>query len=372
MKLFLQFIIAFMSLLIVFSCKSLKDESRTEKEVKNFTSVEIETLIEDSTLNVRALEIKDNKLWISSSLGFIGFESIDEQNIIKSSVFNHPFDSDVLSYSTRIKKTDSTFLNIRSLAKINDALFILSIESPSMLYKFEKGEIDLVYQENHPKAFYDSMEFWNDQEGIAIGDPTDDCISVIITRDGGETWTKLSCDVLPKVNEGEAAFAASDTNIAIVGDKTWVATGGKSSRILFSADKGKTWDVFDTPIIQGKETTGMYSIDFYDENHGFAIGGDYTDADANQKNKIVTNDGGKTWQVVAGGSGPGYRSCVQYVPNSKAQQLVAIGFKGIDYSADAGQTWKHLSDEGFYTLRFLNDSTAYAAGNGRISKLSFK
>ena len=30
--------------------------------------------------------------------------------------------------------------------------------------------------------------------------------------------------ILPKTKEGEAAFAASDTNIAIVGDKTWVAT----------------------------------------------------------------------------------------------------------------------------------------------------
>ena len=197
-------------------------------------------------------------------------------------------------------------------------------------------------------------------------------MSVIITRDGGNTWTKLSCDLLPKAKEGEAAFAASDTNIAIVGDKTWVATGGKASRILFSPDKGKTWQVFDTPIVQGVETTGMYSLDFYDELNGFAIGGDYTKADDNTANKIRTNDGGKRWQLVAENQNPGYRSCVQYVPNSKAQQLVAIGFKGIDYSKDAGNTWSHLSDEGFYTLRFLNDSVAYAAGNKRISKLIFR
>ena len=367
MKLFLQFIIAFMSLLIVFSCKSLKEESRTEKEVKNFTSVEIETLIEDSTLNVRALEYFDtNKSFVFlTSTGNLG-AILTRDNEYDNNEINK------VVYPTFVDSTNSK-LNFRSLALVNNLGFALSIGNPALLYRIDsEGVIDLVYQENHPKAFYDSMEFWNDQEGIAIGDPTDDCMSIIITRDGGDTWTKLSCEDLPKANEGEAAFAASDTNIAIVGDKTWVATGGKSSRILFSADKGKTWDVFDTPIIQGKETTGMYSIDFYDENHGFAIGGDYTDADANQKNKIVTNDGGKTWQVVADGSGPGYRSCVQYVPNSNAQQLVAIGFKGIDYSADAGQTWKHLSDEGFYTLRFLNDSTAYAAGNGRISKLSFK
>ncbi len=116
----------------------------------------------------------------------------------------------------------------------------------------------------------------------------------------------------------------------------------------------------------------MYSIDFYDEKNGFAIGGDYTKPNDTLANKIRTIDGGKTWQVVANAKGPGYRSCVQYIPNRNGQELVAIGFKGIDYSNDSGDSWTHLSDEGFYTIRFLNDSTAYAAGKGRISKLRFR
>jgi photosystem II stability/assembly factor-like uncharacterized protein len=116
----------------------------------------------------------------------------------------------------------------------------------------------------------------------------------------------------------------------------------------------------------------MYSLDFYDENNGFAIGGDYTKAGDSTANKIRTQDGGKTWQLVAQNQSPGYRSCVQYIPGREAKELVAIGFKGIDYSNDAGENWKHLSDEGFYTLRFVNDSVAYAAGNKRIAKLTFR
>jgi photosystem II stability/assembly factor-like uncharacterized protein len=250
---------------------------------------------------------------------------------------------------------------------------MLSIESPALLYKTgDAGKMQLVYKENNDKAFYDAMDFWNDEEGIAIGDPTEDCMSIIITRDGGNTWHKMSCDSLPKTKEGEAAFAASDTNIAIVGDHTWVATGGKASRVMYSPDKGKTWEVYETPILQGLETTGIYSIDFYDDLLGFAIGGDYTKPDDNAANKIRTNDGGKTWELVAQHENPGYRSCVQYVPNRAGKELVAIGFKGIDYSNDSGRSWKHLSDEGFYTIRFLNDSIGYAAGKGRISKLTFK
>ena len=347
--------------LLLFNLCSCKSEEPLKQ--RNFSEVEIKTLLQDSLMNVRALEIEGDGFAFATSNGEIGGKDhvfVDGEKLEEAAV------------KTLQLRHDSLIPNFRSIAITNKAGFLISISAPSLLYKVGKDSINLVYKENHPKAFYDSMDFWNDQEGIAIGDPTDDCMSIIITRDGGETWTKLSCNDLPKAKEGEAAFAASDTNISIVGDHTWVATGGKASRILYSPDKGKTWDVFETPIIQGKETIGMYSIDFYDETNGFAIGGDYTKANDTLNNKIRTKDGGKTWQVVANGKGPGYRSCVQYIPNSNAKELVAIGFKGIDYSNDSGETWKHLSDEGFYTIRFLNDSVAYAAGNGRISKLNFR
>ena len=322
---------------------------------RDFSKVEVNAILLDSLLNVRALEIKHGEIIAASSVGsvYVYDELEDEMRLIwfrddERDSINPP--------------------NFRSLAYNGSEVFNLNIGSPTFLFNDGK----LVYQENHPKAFYDSMDFWNYLEGIAIGDPTEDCMSIIITRDGGNTWNKIACDDLPKAKEGEAAFAASDTNIAIVGDKTWVATGGKASRILYSPDKGKSWDIFDTPINQGKETTGIFSIDFYDELNGFAIGGDYTKPEDNQANKMVTRDGGRTWDLVAQNMEPGYRSCVQYIPNGKGNELVTVGFKGIDYSNDSGYTWKQLSDEGFYTIRFLNDSIAYAAGKGRISKLTFR
>ena len=367
-------IIVFLQLIV--SCKIeekfLPKSFLENKKVRQFSKVEIETLVEDSLLNVRALEIVNSEFIAPTYLTSNGEFGV----LLPNSVLNHTdslvnktFYNHVINLST-----DSLKLNFRALAVQENKGFGITIGNPAIIYSLdadlEKNRI--VYQENHPKVFYDAMDFWNDNEGIAIGDPTEDCMSIVITRDGGETWTKLSCEVLPKIKEGEAAFAASDTNIAIVGNYTWVATGGKTSRILFSPDKGKTWEVYNTPIIQGKETTGIYSIDFYDSLNGFAIGGDYTKPEDNHANKIRTKDGGKTWELVAQGKEPGYRSCVQYIPNRRGKELVAIGFNGIDFSNDSGSTWKHLSDEGFYTIRFLNDSTAYAAGKGRISKLTFK
>ncbi len=347
--------IAFVLLVIVFfSCK------QEDKFVpRNISRMWIKDIIVDTTLSIRAIEIIDKNIYYAANEGNFGISLEDGGRVID------------------IYTKDSVAISFRSSAFNNKDLFIMSVETPALIYKISKEERvnafinhKLVYQENHPKAFYDSMDFWNNEEGIAIGDSTDGCLSVIITRDGGNTWNKLLCDDLPKGTENEGAFAASDTNIAIVGDKTWVAT--TAGRIYYSPDKGKTWDVFETPIVKEKDTEGIYSIDFYDELNGFAIGGDYTKPDDNAANKIRTSDGGKTWELVAQNKNPNYRSCVQYIPNRKGKELVAIGFKGIDYSNDSGTTWKHLSDEGFYTIRFLNDSVAYAAGTGRISKLTFR
>ncbi|ULC58882.1 oxidoreductase [Flaviramulus sp. BrNp1-15] len=335
---------------------------------RNYVNVEIKTLLQDSLLNVRALEVDKNGVGIfASSKGDLGF--IHEERFVDVNI-NHKEELRATIFRT-INFNKDSIPNFRSIARTKKQIFAFGIGSPAVLFRISEDTVwPIIYQENHPKAFYDSMDFWNDQEGIAIGDSTDGCLSVIITRDGGNTWTKVTCDQLPKGTENEGAFAASDTNIAIVGDNTWVAT--TAGRVYYSPDKGKTWKVFDTPIVKDEETQGIYSIDFYDELNGFAIGGDYTKPDDNAANKIKTIDGGKTWQLVGQNQNPGYRSCVQYIPNRNGKELVAVGFKGIDFSNDAGETWKHLSDEGFYTIRFLNDSIAYAAGAGRISKLTFR
>ena len=355
--------------LVLFGLLLLGLQSCSEEYVRptDVTKIYVEPILKDSTLSVRAIDFDEEYVYYGSA-DHIGMRALHSQfkvDISKLTVNNgkHHF-KNVITY-------DSVPMHFRAIKVVNGDLYAISIGNPARLYKLHRksNEPKLVYEEVNEKVFYDSMDFWNENEGIAIGDPTDNCMSVIVTRDGGKTWSKISCDNLPKAKEGEAAFAASDTNISIVGEHTWVATGGMVSRILYSPDKGNTWEVFDTPVIQGKPTTGMYSLDFYNENIGFAIGGDYTEANDSLANKIRTTDGGKTWQVVAEGKGPGYRSCVQFIPNRNGKELLAVGFKGIDFSNDSGLSWKHLSDKSFYTVRFLNDSVAYAGGRGKISKI---
>ena len=335
--------------LILFAVISCSEDKKNEP----FTSVEIEMLYKDS-LSVRAIEIMGNSLAFAANKGVFG--TIDlTTGIVRT---------DIQKYHTSIPE-------FRAVGHTSTDFFMLSIANPALLYKTgDTGKMELVYKEEDDAVFYDAMTFWNDKEGIAMGDSMAGCLSIIITRDGGNTWKKVPCSQLPKSGEGEGAFAASNTNIKTVGEKTWIAT--TNSRIYFSPDKGMTWEVFETPIVKELQTQGIYSIDFWDGNLGVAVGGDYTEPESNKGNKAVTKDGGRTWQLISDGQTPNYKSCVQFVPNTDGKGIVALGFTGISYSFDMGNTWQELSDEPFLTFRFLNDSIAYAAGKDRIAKLTFR
>jgi photosystem II stability/assembly factor-like uncharacterized protein len=213
------------------------------------------------------------------------------------------------------------------------------------------------------------MAFFDPQNGIAIGDPTEDCLSIILTKDAGNSWQKLPCDKLPKLIEGEAVFAASNTNIAVNGSNAWIITGGKQSRVLHTSDKGKTWSITSTPLVYGTESTGGYSIAFTDAKNGIICGGDYTKKQGNLNNKVITTDGGKTWQLVANGKDPGYISCVQYVPNTNGKELFAVSTEGIYFSNDSGISWLKVNNEGYFTIKFIDKNNAWLAGNGKIAKM---
>lgn len=349
MRLFAGFLIV----VLLTSCGRNKEEVQ-----RTYTAIEKELVFGDS-LSIRAIiPLDENRVWFAGNLGKIGLIDGKTPKIAE------------------IRYEDS-LLHFRAVAKTKNSFFALSIANPAVLYKIgfdgiEATSMEEVYFESNEKVFYDAMTFWNDQEGIAMGDPTEDCLSIIITRNGGNNWEKLSCDFLPKTEEGEAAFAASNSNIAVYGDHTWIVSGGKRARVFYSPDKGKSWEVFNTPIIEGGKMTGIYSVDFYDEKTGVIFGGDWENMTNKFSNKAITNDGGKTWRLISDGQGPGYRSAVRFVPGGGGNEIVAAGSLGISYSNDRGNTWTELSKEGVFALEFVNDSLAFASGNNKILRLKFK
>ena len=334
---------------ICFSCKRVY-------QPRSIENISIKTFKIDST-SIRAIHpLSETAVLFAGSKGIIGFTA----------------DDGVTWHKDTIVYQDSIVPSFRSIASNLSETFVLSVGNPALLYKVTNEEMKLVYTESHEKVFYDSMAFFDAKNGIAIGDPTDNCASIILTADGGNTWTKMACEKAPLLSKGEAFFAASNTNIAIVKNTVWLATGGTKARVLKSSDKGQTWEVFETPIIQGNGPQGIYSIDFYDENNGIIMGGNFLKPTENKANKAITKDGGKTWTLVANGQNPSYKSSVQYVPNTNGKEIFAVGKTGISYTNDGGITWKEVSTESYYAIQFVNPNVAWLSGHQKIGKLILK
>ena len=228
------------------------------------------------------------------------------------------------------------------------------------------------FKSDDEKAFLDAMSFWDANNGIVFGDSIDGQFYILLTANGGQTWSRVSTARLPPALQGEGAFAASGTNIALFGKThAWIGTGaGAKARVLRTTDHGRSWQVSDTPLAAG-QSAGIFSIAFRDEKHGVVVGGDYRKEQEAVDNLAVTNDGGVTWKLVKGLSG--FRSVVAYVPGRKTPALVALGPSGGDYSLDDGQTWKPIEGRGFDTFSFIpRKATGWGAGaEGALGKLVF-
>ncbi|RQO34405.1 glycosyl hydrolase [Chryseobacterium sp. KBW03] len=305
-------------------------------------------------ISIRALELYDHKVWYSGTDSKFGFVDLKDYKNQK-----------------QIKLSDDK-LQFRTLAQDKTSFYAINIESPARFFKIDKKDLksQVIFKDTAKTAFYDALHFVNDKLAYTFSDADKDhLLKMAVYKEG--KWSMFKNNV--SLNDGEAAFAASNTNISSTKKYLWIATGGKASRILRMNLKDEKIEVFNTPFVQGESSQGMYSIDFYDDYFGIAAGGDYTKQDANVNNIATTNDGGKTWQIQASGKNAGYATCVKIKPGTKGKEMIAVGDKHISYSSDFGKTWKKISDEkGFFVCQWIDGNSVVLAGNGKIAVMKLK
>ena len=207
------------------------------------------------------------------------------------------------------------------------------------------------------EGFFYRIAFWDQTSGLLLGDPVAGALMILRTENGGRTWTPAS--VMPRTETGEFAFAASGTSVCVQpGGLAWIGTGGAgAARVWRTDDGGKVWQAVASPLFQGRESAGIFSIDFADARHGVIVGGDYLLPDAREKTAAWTDDGGLTWTLAAVPPG-GYRSCVSFSPDGA--RWICTGPEGTDVSADGGKSWQPLAKPGFHAV-----SAGFAVGSDR-------
>lgn len=230
---------------------------------------------------------------------------------------------------------------------------------------------ELQFTNAEPAGFYDCLDFWDERRGLAFSDQVNGRVMVLATSDGGATWTLVPQSALPAALPDEGGFAASGTCLVTrPGGHAWIATGnGPRSRVLHTADYGRTWTVTDAPIAAGS-AAGFTTISFRDDRNGAALGGPLGDANAVTDNVWLTADGGRTWRA---GGRPTFTGAVfgaAFVPRAGAT-LVAVGPRGSSISRDGGGTWAALDSLAYWGIGFAPSGTGWITGpGGRITRIS--
>lgn len=229
----------------------------------------------------------------------------------------------------------------------------------SRIYKTEDGgdSWKTLHVNARPEGFFNGLAFWDHENGVAVGDPVEGRLFVMVTRNGRD-FHRVPVEDLPPTQEGEYGFAASGTNVAVAGsDHVWIATGGSAARVFRSADGGRTWAVSDTPIRAGAASAGIFSLYFRDTQTGFAVGGDYQKPDQSGGNLARTDDGGVTWEIIPASPALGYRSAIAESRRQGRSLLIVAGIGGSDISRDEGRIWRSVG---------IDDSNALAVGASGI------
>jgi photosystem II stability/assembly factor-like uncharacterized protein len=308
----------------------------------------------------RGLSVDEgNAVWVSGSKGWVG-RSVNEG---KDWTFRQ-----VPGYESCDFRTLYAFDAYNAV--------IANAGSPAYILRTADGGAswNKVYENTDSAAFFDGIDFWDLEYGIIHGDPINGRMLLLYTRDGGKTWKE--CKNSPKMNQGEASFAASGTSIkCFLKETVIIATGGKTSKLYLSRNGGRRWRSIPTPMLAGTESTGIYSVLVSGRWSWKVAGGDYKRDTLTTANFFYTIDKGKTWLVPVNTT-RGYRECLAQIDDerpakkSKIRTTFALGPTGIDISADGGVNWKPLSDEkGFHVIKASRDHNRMflAGSNGKLA-----
>lgn len=252
----------------------------------------------------------------------------------------------------------------------NDIVLMSAGPGPqSRIFKVKNGkEWQETFVMQDSLGFLDCISFWDDQRGVAYGDAIDKHPYILLTEDGGNTWSRVPKSQMPRAGVGEGGFAASGSCVTTGDNGTaWIATGaGGTARILRTEDYGKTWRTFYSPMVTG-DAAGHTAVSFYDNKNGFATGGDLAIEDAYSDNCVFTTDGGETWKLAAQPKTKG-----AFYGGAMIEELALVcGPNGIDYSTNKGQSWKQLDTANYWAVSLHPAGIGWASGKGgRVVKIS--
>ena len=333
--------------------------------IKIFSCLSLIFLISTTIAQIPTIQLKQS----GNRISLRGLSVVDAQTIWASGNNGMVAKSiDGGSHFEWIKVTGYEKRDFRDIEGFDkNTAVIMGVDAPAIILRTTDGgqHWQKVFEDTTKGMFLDAMDFSDNKHGIVIGDPINGNAYLASTANGGENWQKLTTPSIP-VNEGEAFFASSGSNISLLNSTTKFvfATGGKSARLFVNYNTPIT-----LPILQGEQSTGANSLAIF-KNKGMIVGGDFA-KDTVQKGNAVLFNLKQSGQFSFPTTPPhGYRSSVIYL---NEQDLICCGTSSVDISHDGGLNWILLSKDSYHVVKKAkNGQTVWLAGsNGKIAQIIF-
>ncbi len=268
--------------------------------------------------------------------------------------------------------------DFRAMHAWNDQeAIIVAVAAPAIILKTIDGGAswNKVYENADTSMFLDAIHFSDKNNGTVIGDPIGGHLFILTTKNKGATWVQMPNDYFKSdLNNGEAFFASSNSNLIHIGKELLFVTGGLSSRLW------KNGVAEALPLLQGTSSTGANSIAISPNgNRVVVVGGDFANDTIASQNIVgyqlfqTPNSDLKylsqkqiIWKKINVSNPKGYKSSVEFIDNDL---LITCGTSGVDFSKDKGVSWEKISDTSFHIAKkHPTKRGAYLAGSGgRIS-----
>lgn len=202
-------------------------------------------------------------------------------------------------------------------------------------------------------SFANVIHFWDENKGVAIGDPVDGVFEIYTTTDGGTNWVATSAvSIPPAVCYGPASNPCQLSELGlsakfdVVNNRIWFAT--TAGRLYMSDNFGVSWTAKQSPIPDfggGMNGSDLGAFCFTTENKGRLIVTDPSTGVGG--NFFKTEDGGATWQAIPVSENIRTFAITDIPGSSEAfytyGEFLTAPDRGISLSIDNGLTWSNLN-----------------------------
>jgi len=236
------------------------------------------------------------------------------------------------------------------------AMYKVSGNKPMGIYMTADGGATWTRQAtasfSNSASFPNVVHFFNENEGMAMGDPINGKFEIYTTTNGGTNWTLIPGSGNPAPLSGEFGVVGY---YSAVNDTIWFGTN--KGRVYKSVNKGLSWTVASAPGMNAAYVKPM----FRNGSHGLL-----QDQSTGMGLLCESFDGGATWTSVTF-TGPSYAGDIAYVPGTPNTWVRSgyTGSLGCAYSFDGGHNWTDFvgtTGAEYMQMAWLNNHCGWSGG----------